>query len=168
MERIHYLHKKKDGIKLKVAAYARISNAKEELESSFENQISYYTELIKNNPDFEFAGIYADDGISASSVTKRDQFQLMLTKAFLGEIDIILVKSISRFSRNLLDMLRIIQELRDKGVEVIFEKENISSLDTKCDNYLTLYAKFAEEELVSMGKNVKWSIEKDIEMVISI
>ncbi len=84
----------------------------------------------------------------------------MLTKAFLGEIDIILVKSISRFSRNLLDMLRIIQELRDKGVEVIFEKENISSLDTKCDNYLTLYAKFAEEELVSMGKNVKWSIEK--------
>lgn len=159
---IHSLHKTKDSKKLKVAAYARISYDKKELESSLENQIRHYTSLINSNPDWEFAGIYADDGISGSTVKKRNQFQLMLTKAFAGEIDIILVKSISRFARNLLDMLKVVQELRDSGVEVYFEKEGISSLDTKCDNYLTLYSKFAEEELISMSKNVSWSYQKRI------
>lgn len=159
---IHSLHKTKDNKKLKVAAYARISYDKKELESSLENQIRHYTSLINSNPDWEFAGIYADDGISGSTVKKRNQFQLMLTKAFAGEIDIILVKSISRFARNLLDMLKVVQELRDSGVEVYFEKEGISSLDTKCDNYLTLYSKFAEEELISMSKNVSWSYQKRI------
>ena len=159
---IHSLHKTKDNRKLKVAAYARISYDKKELESSLENQIRHYTTLINDNPDWEFVGIYADDGISGSTVKKRNQFQLMLTKAFAGEIDIILVKSISRFARNLLDMLKVVQELRDSGVEVYFEKEGISSLDTKCDNYLTLYSKFAEEELISMSKNVSWSYQKRI------
>ncbi len=159
---IHSLHKAKDGRKLKVAAYARISYDKKELESSPENQIRHYTSLINGNHEWEFAGIYADDGISGSTVKKRNQFQLMLTKAFAGEIDIILVKSISRFARNLLDMLKVVQELRDSGVEVYFEKEGISTLDTKCDNYLTLYSKFAEEELISMGKNVSWSYQKRI------
>lgn len=160
MLEIKSLKQAKIGVPLKVAAYARISRDKNELEDSLENQISYYTTLISENPIWQFAGIFADDGISGSSTRKRNQFQLMLSKAFAGEIDIIIVKSISRFARNLLDFLKIIQELRDIDVEVYFEKENISTLDPKSDNYLTLYSKFAEEELVSMSRNVKWSVQK--------
>ena len=139
---INTLHKITYGHKLKVAAYARISKDKTDLESSLESQIRYYTTLISNNTDWEFAGIYADDGISGATIKKRNQFQLMLTKAFAKEIDIILVKSISRFARNVIDLLSVIQELRDSDIEVYFEKENISTFDTKSDNYLTLYSKF--------------------------
>lgn len=156
---INYLHKTKIGEKLKVAAYARISKDKTDLESSLESQIRHYTTLISENPMWEFAGIYADDGISGSSIHKRNQFQLMIAKAFAKEIDIILVKSISRFARNCLDALPLIQELRDANVEVFFEKENLSTLDTKNDTYITLYSKFAEEELTSMSNNVNWTIK---------
>lgn len=156
---INYLHKAKIGEKLKVAAYARISKDKTDLESSLESQIRHYTTLISENPMWEFAGIYADDGISGASIHKRNQFQLMIAKAFAKEIDIILVKSISRFARNCLDALPLIQELRDANVEVFFEKENLSTLDTKNDTYITLYSKFAEEELTSMSNNVNWTIK---------
>lgn len=151
-------------LRLRVAAYARASADTEEQLHSYQSQIEKYERIIKeeHKGQWEFAGIYADDGISGSTVKKRNQFQLMLTKAFAGDIDIILVKSISRFARNLLDMLKVVQELRDSDVEVYFEKEGISSLDTKCDNYLTLYSKFAEEELISMSKNVSWSYQKRI------
>ena len=159
---IKYQHKRYIDKPLKVAAYARVSKDKEDLENSLENQIKYYTTLISKYPEFEFAGIYPDDGVSGGTIKKRDQFQIMLQNAFAGEIDIILVKSISRFARNVIDLLSTIQELRDIGVEVYFEKEGISTLDTKSDNYLTLYAKFAEEELVSMSKNVNWTIENKI------
>ncbi len=159
---ISYLHKIKPGEKLKVAAYARISKDKTDLENSLETQIKHYTTLISQNPAWEFAGIYADDGISGSSIDKRNQFQLMVTKAFAKEIDIILVKSISRFARNCLDALPLIQELRDANVEVFFEKENLSTLDTKNDTYITLYSKFAEEELISMSNNVNWSIQTNM------
>ncbi|MBR0295610.1 MAG: recombinase family protein [Bacilli bacterium] len=160
---IRYLHNKDPLQKLKVAAYARVSRDKEELENSLENQIRHYTTLINSYEEFEFAGIYADDGISGGTIKKRNQFKYMLQKAFAHEIDIILVKSISRFARNVVDLLSTIQELRDEDVEVYFEKENISTLDTKSDNYLTLYSKFAEEELNSMGGNVRWSIQQKLE-----
>ena len=159
---INTLHKITYGHKLKVAAYARISKDKTDLESSLESQIRYYTTLISNNTDWEFAGIYADDGISGATIKKRNQFQLMLTKAFAKEIDIILVKSISRFARNVIDLLSVIQELRDSDIEVYFEKENISTFDTKSDNYLTLYSKFAEEELRSMSNNVNWTVQQNM------
>lgn len=159
---INYLHKNTDGKKLKVAAYARISKDKTDLESSLESQIRYYTTLIAENHEWEFAGIYADDGISGVSINKRNQFQLMIAKAFAKEIDIILVKSISRFARNVIDLLSIIQELRDADVEVYFEKEKITTFDTKSDTYLTLYSKFAEEELNSMSKNVNWTIKQNM------
>lgn len=157
MNKISPLHQTYGSAKLKVAAYARISRDKLDLENSLETQIRHYTTIIRENPAWEFAGIYADDGISGSSIKKRNQFQLMLTKAFEKEIDVILVKSISRFARNVIDLLSTIQELRDSGIEVYFEKENISTFDTKSDAYITLYAKFAEEELVSMSRNVNWS-----------
>ena len=159
MNTIKPLHQLDANGKLKVAAYARISRDKEDLENSLENQIRYYTTLIGENQNWIFSGIYADDGISGCQIKKRNQFQLMISKAFNNEIDVILVKSISRFARNVIDLLSVIQELRDANVEVYFEKENISTLDTSSDTYLSMYAKFAEEELISMSKNVSWSIQ---------
>lgn len=159
MNSIKPLHQLDTNGKLKVAAYARISRDKDDLENSLENQIRYYTTLIGENQNWVFSGIYADDGISGGQIKKRNQFQLMISKAFNKEIDVILVKSISRFARNVIDLLSAIQELRDANVEVYFEKENISSLDTSSDTYLSMYAKFAEEELISMSKNVSWSIQ---------
>ena len=159
MNSIKPLHQLDTNGKLKVAAYARISRDKDDLENSLENQIRYYTTLIGENQNWVFSGIYADDGISGGQIKKRNQFQLMISKAFNNEIDVILVKSISRFARNVIDLLSVIQELRDANVEVYFEKENISTLDTSSDTYLSMYAKFAEEELISMSKNVSWSIQ---------
>jgi DNA invertase Pin-like site-specific DNA recombinase len=154
---------KSDGRQLNVCAYARISNDKEELEGSLEEQISFYTNLILQNENWNFCGIYADDGISGTSTTYRNQFNQMLDKARAKQIDIILVKSISRFARNIVDLLETVRELRLLGVEVIFEREGLSTLDTKCDQMLTCYAKFAEEEAISMSKNVKWRYERNKE-----
>ena len=156
------LHKINAPEKLKVCAYARISSDKDELETSLDEQISYYAQLILSNPNWEFAGIFADDGISGGSINKRDQFNTMISLAKMERIDIILVKSISRFARNVVDLLSTIQELREHGVEVIFEKERVSSLDGLSDNYLTVYSKFAEEELVSTSKNVNWRNTKNM------
>lgn len=157
---IKLLHSQTEG-RLKVCAYARISNDKAESEGSLIEQISFYSNLILSNQNWEFAGIFADEGISGTSKKKRDQFNSMIQKAKDGQIDVILVKSISRYARNVIDLLESIRELRQKGVEVYFEKEGLSSLDYKSDQMLTVYAKFAEEEAISMSKNVLWSYEKD-------
>lgn len=159
MNTLKLLHQIEESKKLKVAAYARISRDKDDLENSLENQIRHYTTLISEKEKWEFAGIYADDGISGGQIKKRNQFQLMISKAFNNEIDVILVKSISRFARNVIDLLSTIQELRDANVEVYFEKESISTFDTSSDTYLSMYAKFAEEELNSMSVNVSWSLQ---------
>lgn len=124
-------------------------------------QIKNYTALIMQNPNWEFAGIYPDDGKSGSNVFGRKEFIKMLENARLGLIDIILVKSISRFARNLIDMLEIIREFRDKGIEIYFEEQEVSSLDVKADQMITIYAKFAEEELETISNNVKWRYEKN-------
>lgn len=157
---IKTLHKPIEGRRLKVCAYARVSSDKELQETSFDEQITYYINLIMGNPEWDFAGIFADNGKSGTNTYGRSQFNLMLDKAKSNQIDIILVKSISRFARNVIDLLTTIQELRLKGIEVFFERENLSSLDYKCDELLTCYAKFAEEESESISKNVKWAVEK--------
>lgn len=156
---IKSLHPMDINKKLKVCAYCRISSNKEEQETSLLEQITYYSDLIIDNKNWEFAGIFADDGISGTSTEIRKQFQIMLNKARAGAIDIIITKSISRFARNVTDLLETIQELRRLGVEVYFEREDFSSLDTKSDTMLTIYAKFAEEESESISKNVKWRYE---------
>lgn len=161
MLNVKSLHLYDGSTKLNVCAYARISRDKEVLETSLDEQIDFYTGVIFSNRKWNFAGIYADDGISGTSLNGREQFLTMIEKAKAGDIDIILVKSISRFARNVIDLLTIIHELRNKGVEVLFEREGISSLDVKCDTYLTMYSKFAEEEAISMSKNVSWKNEKD-------
>ena len=145
--------------RLKVAAYARISNDKEANEPSLEEQIDHYTRLIIATKDWDYAGVYFDNGISGTTIYKRKGFMKMVEQALAGNIDLILVKSLSRFSRNVIDMLEILRKLRNAGVEVYFEDQCISSLDTKCDQALTIYSKFAEMEATTTSERTKWRLD---------
>lgn len=144
----------------KVAAYARISMESERMNHSLSAQISYYNDLIQRNPDWEFAGVYADNGISGTSTAKRDEFRRMITDAEQGKIDIILTKSIQRFARNTVDLLETVRHLKNMGIEVRFEKENIYSLSGDGELMLSILASFAQEESRSISENVKWGIRK--------
>lgn len=147
---------------LRVAAYARISNNKELLETSIAEQVKHYTALILKHSNWDFAGIYPDDGKSGTSLNHRENFMTMIENARLGLIDIILVKSISRFARNLIDLLQIVREFRNLGIEIYFEEQEISSLDVKADQMITICAKFAEEEALTVSENVKWRYTKNM------
>ena len=114
--------------KKKVAAYARVSRDTERLLHSASAQVSYYSSMIQKNPDWQYAGVYADYGISGTKVAKRDEFCRMLQDCEDGKIDIILTKSISRFARNTVDLLETVRHLKSLGVEVRFEKEHINSM----------------------------------------
>ena len=149
--------------KLNVCAYARISSDKDVNELSLDEQIEVYTDMILSNHHWNFCGIYFDEGISGTTIKARNSFKLMIEKAMLGQIDVIIVKSISRFARNTIDLLKTIQDLRNLDVEVFFENENFSSMDFKCDMMLTCYAKFAEEEVISMSKSRSWRHQVDRE-----
>ena len=118
----------------KVCAYARVSTDNEEQLTSYSSQINYYTEKIKANPEWEFVGIYADEGISGTQAKNRAEFLRMIDDAINGKIDIIIAKSISRFARNTLDTLKYVRLLREHNVDVFFEKENIHTLEwiVKC------------------------------------
>ena len=115
--------------KKRMAAYCRVSTDQEEQLSSYENQVQYYKNYIQNNPEYEYAGIYADEGISATNTKKRDDFNRMISDCRKGKIDRIITKSISRFARNTLDCLNYVRELKELGIGVTFEKENIDTLD---------------------------------------
>lgn len=144
----------------KVAAYARVSVEGERMSYSLSAQVSYYSALIQRNPDWEYAGVYADYGISGTSTAKRDEFRKMVEDAETGKIDIILTKSIQRFARNTVDLLETIRHLKNIGVEVRFEKENISSMSGDGELMLTILASFAQEESRSISDNVKWGTRK--------
>ena len=126
LEMLEELNKKK-----RVCAYARVSTDEDKQLSSLDLQVSYYTKLILQNPDYIFSGVYSDEGLSGTSLNKREQFNVMLELARLGNIDLILTKSISRFSRNVLDTLTILKELRNINVEVFFEKKTFLHLIPK-------------------------------------
>ena len=146
--------------KEKEAAYARVSMQSERMLHSLSAQVSYYSGLIQKNPDWEYAGVYADDFISGTNTVKRDEFKRMLADCEAGKIDIILTKSISRFARNTVDLLETVRHLKDLGVEVRFEKERIRSMDGDGELMLTILASFAQEESRSISDNVKWGIRK--------
>lgn len=153
-------------LRKRVAAYARISMESERMNHSLSAQISYYNNFIQNNPDWEFAGVYADNGISGTSTAKREEFKRMIEDAKNGKIDIILTKSIQRFVRNTVDLLETVRELKDIGVEVRFEKENINSLSGDGELMLSILASFAQEESRSISENVKWATRKRFEQGI--
>jgi len=146
--------------KKRVCAYARVSTDLEDQKNSFEAQKDEYTTRILKNSDWEFVKMYSDEGLSGTSVKKRKGFKEMIDDAIDDKIDLILTKSISRFARNTVDFLSIVRQLRQKGVEIFFEKEAISSLDDRCEMMLTMYASFAQEESHSISENVKWGVRK--------
>ena len=146
--------------KLRVAAYARVSTEKEEQEHSLEAQTDYFETYIKENPRWEFVGLYVDDGISGLSYHNRDGFNRMVADAIDGKIDLIITKSLSRFARNTVDALMTIRKLKAEGVGVFFQKEDINTLDSKGEFMLTLMSSFAEEESRSISDNVTWGKRK--------
>ena len=113
--------------KLRVAAYCRVSTDSDEQATSYEAQVEHYTDYIQKNPEWEFAGIFADDGISGTNTKKREEFNRMIGECMTGQIDMIITKSISRFARNTLDCLKYIRQLKEKNIPVYFEKEYIST-----------------------------------------
>lgn len=144
----------------RVAAYARVSTDNDEQLSSYEAQVDYYTNHIKSNPAWAFVEVYTDEGISATSTKKRDGFNRMITDALSGKIDLIVTKSVSRFARNTVDTLTTVRQLKEKGVEVYFEKENIYTLDSKGELLITIMSSLAQEESRSISENVTWGIHK--------
>lgn len=145
--------------KMRVAAYCRVSTDSDEQASSYDIQVEHYTSYIKNNPEWELAGIFADDGISGTNTKKRDEFNRMIQECMAGKIDMVITKSISRFARNTLDCLKFIRMLKEKNIAVFFEKENISSLDAKGEIMLTIMASLAQQESQSLSQNVKLGIQ---------
>ena len=143
----------------KVCAYARVSTDSEEQLTSYSSQIKYYSDKIKSNPEWEFVGVYADEGISGTGVKKRTEFKKMIDDALKGKIDIILAKSISRFARNTLDTLKYVRLLREHHVDIHFEKENIKTLDMDSEMFLTFYSAFAQAESESISQNIKLGIK---------
>lgn len=149
--------------KKRVAAYARVSMESERMQHSLSAQVSYYSALIQKNPEWEYAGVYADYGISGTGTKNRSEFNRMLADCESGAIDIILTKSIQRFARNTVDLLNTIRHLKELGIEVRFEKENINSLSGDGELMLTILASFAQEESRSISENCKWGIRKRYE-----
>lgn len=146
--------------KRKVAGYARVSTDQDEQQNSYEAQVSFYTSYIQSKPEWEFVEVYTDEGISGTSTKHREGFKRMIADALAGKIDLILTKSVSRFARNTVDSLTTIRQLREKGVEVFFEKENIYTLDSKGELLLTIMSSIAQEESRSISKNVAWGKRK--------
>lgn len=148
--------------KLRVAAYARVSTEQDEQESSYEAQVDFYSRYIGNNPDWELVKVFADRGITGTSIKNRDEFNHMIDMALSGGIDLILTKSISRFARNTVDTLQTVRKLKAAGVEVIFEKENLRTLDPKCEVMLTIMSSLAQEESRSISENIRWGQQKSM------
>ena len=143
-------------VKRKVAGYARVSTDLEEQITSYQAQRKYYTEYIQKNPDWEFAGMYTDEGISATSTRHREGFNQMIKDALDGKIDLIITKSVSRFARNTVDSLTTIRKLKENNVECYFEKENIWTFQSSGELLLTIMSSLAQEESRSISENVTW------------
>jgi site-specific DNA recombinase len=141
--------------KLRVAAYIRVSTALDIQENSFEVQERYYTDMIRSNPDWRMAGIYADNGVTGTCKEHRIGFQRLMRHCEEGKIDRVLCKSLSRFARNTLDTLDAVRQLKDLGIPVFFEKENLDSLSVQSEFVLSTIAAIAQEESRSISENIR-------------
>lgn len=146
--------------KRRVAGYARVSTDMEDQQTSYAAQCDYYTNYIKSREDWEFVALYSDEGISATSTKYRDGFKQMIDDALAGKIDLIITKSVSRFARNTVDSLSTIRKLKESGVEVYFEKENIWTFDSKGELLITIMSSLAQEESRSISENCTWGVRK--------
>lgn len=141
----------------KVAAYARVSSGKDAMLHSLSAQISYYSAFIQKNPQWEYVGVYVDEAKTGTK-DNRQEFQRLISDCKQGKIDMIITKSISRFARNTLTVLETVRELKNLGIDVYFEKENIHSMSEEGELMLTLLSSFAQEESLSVSENCKWRI----------
>ena len=146
--------------KRRAAGYARVSTDSEEQQTSYEAQVDYYTNYIKGRNDWEFVKVYTDEGISATNTKHREGFKRMVADALAGKIDLIITKSVSRFARNTVDSLTTVRKLKEKGIEVYFEKENIWTLDSKGELLITIMSSLAQEESRSISENCTWGQRK--------
>ena len=146
--------------KLRVAAYARVSSSSEDQLNSYRVQNQYYSELISGNPDWEMVDIYADEGVTGTSVEKREDFQRMMCDCRKGKIDRILVKSISRFARNTKDCLAAVRELKELGVSVQFEEQGIDTSKVSSEMVTAIMASLAQKGSESISSNVRWGVQK--------
>lgn len=144
----------------RVAGYARVSTDHEDQQTSYEAQVDYYTTYIQGREDWEFAGLYSDEGISATNTKHRAGFNQMIADALAGKIDLIITKSVSRFARNTVDSLSTIRKLKEHNIECYFEKENIWTFDSKGELLLTIMSSLAQEESRSISENVTWGQRK--------
>ena len=147
----------------RVAAYCRVSTDDEEQLTSYTNQKKVYTEMIGANKEWEFAGLYADEGISGTRADKRPEFQKMIDACLAGKIDYIITKSVSRFARNTVECLEYVRMLKAQGIGIIFEEQKLDTLKSDSELYLVIYAGFAQSESESISKNVTWSVRKKFE-----
>ncbi|NLT15890.1 MAG: recombinase family protein, partial [Clostridiales bacterium] len=146
--------------KLRVAAYCRVSTGTDEQQESLETQIRHYESYIKANPNWEYAGLYYDEGITGTKIEKRPDLLRMIADCENGRIDYIVTKSISRFARNTTDCLELVRKLQKLGVFIYFEKENIDTGNMESEFMLSILSGFAESESVSIAENNKWSIQR--------
>lgn len=144
--------------KLRVAAYCRVSTDQEDQLHSFDAQVEYYTKYIEEHENYEMAGIYADEGISGTNTKRREQFKKMIADCEAGKVDLVITKSISRFARNTQDCLMYSRKLKNLGIGIIFEKENINTLDSTGELLFTILSSLAQDESRNISENCKWGI----------
>ncbi len=147
----------------RVAAYCRVSTDSEEQLTSYQNQMRVYTEMIAANTEWEFAGLYADEGITGTLAEKRPRFQAMIDDCLNGKIDYIITKSVSRFARNVVECIEYVRILKARGIGILFEEQSIDTLKADSEMYLIIYAAFAQSESESMSKNITWAFRKNFE-----
>ena len=150
---------------LKVAAYARVSCGKDAMLHSLSAQVNYYSNLIQNHSGWTFCGVYADEAKTGTK-DSRENFQMLLEDCKAGKIDLVITKSISRFARNTLTLLNTVRELKNSGVDVYFEEQNIHTISSDGELMLTILASYAQEESLSASENQKWRIRKNFEQGI--
>ena len=143
----------------RVAAYARVSSGKDAMLHSLSSQVSYYANYIQNHKGWRYAGVYADEAVSGT-LDNRENFQKLLADCRLGKIDMIITKSISRFSRNTITLIHTVRELKSLGVDVFFEEQNLHSLSGDGEVMLSILASFAQEEARSVSENMLWRIQQ--------
>ena len=146
--------------KKRVCAYARVSTNSIDQQGSFHAQVDYYKKLIGKRDDWEYSGVYADEGRSGTQIKKRDEFSQMIKDCEDGKIDIIITKSVTRFARNTVDSIKAIRKLKSLGIGIFFEKENINTLSEKSEMLLTILSSIAQGESETISTNNKWGIKK--------
>ncbi|MCK9478913.1 MAG: recombinase family protein [Firmicutes bacterium] len=146
----------------RVAAYARVSSGKEAMLNSLSAQVSFYSELIQHRPEWEFAGVYADEALTGTK-QDRPEFQRLMTDCEAGLVDMVITKAISRFARNTVTTLEYVRKLREKGISVYFEEENIDTLSEGGELMLTVLSAFAQEQSYNVSEDCKWRIKRQFE-----